>query len=70
MPRILGRETLDAMRCGNPECDCDGPLHLAARCHPQAKLDVSYHDGVLTVACKSCDKLVTQIAVADDDEDE
>lgn len=62
----LSRADLDAAECEH--CDDPGhvhdPLVLNQRCHSGAGSEVSYHDGVLTVLCRRCDKLVAEISVA------
>jgi hypothetical protein len=65
----LTRLQLDIAGCGTPNCGHDhSVLFLHAACHPSAGTRVSYDKptGLLTVACKRCDKLVVQVKVADE----
>ena len=52
--------------CGCTHTAADNPLELRSPCHPHAGLDVSYHNGVLTMRCRSCAAFVEHIAVARD----
>ena len=59
---------LDATGCSKPNCGHDhSVIFLHAACHPSAGTRVSYDKptGLLTVACRRCQKLVAQVKVAD-----
>jgi hypothetical protein len=66
---VSDRHHLDAMTaagCQNPSCKT--PLHelvLRGRCHPGAGTNASYKQGsgVLTIACRVCDRVVLQVLV-------
>jgi hypothetical protein len=61
------RETLDRAGCGPANCNHDHSiLHLHARCHMKAGLDVRYvkEGGVLKIDRKTCGKPVAAIQVA------
>lgn len=69
----LTREVLDGMPCGGCGKEIGDPEQHSAhdmrrwlhgRCHMSAGTRVSYLDGVLTVACRECKKLIVEIAVA------
>lgn len=69
----LTREKLDGMACSECGKDLGDPVHkeghdrrlwLHGRCHPSAGSRVSYLDGVVTVACRQCKKLIAELAVA------
>lgn len=67
----LTRPDLDAVMahgCGNPHCEHKHtlePLFLHSRCHVDSPIEASYFDGVLTVSCMECQKVIVTIAVAD-----
>lgn len=65
----LTRATLDHMRCGIPGCasthDEAEPMFLHGRCHMGAGNEVEYLNGVITVRCRICKKLVVQAKVAE-----
>jgi len=65
--QALTREELDKMTCAGCHGDehAHGPLFLHARCHMHAGTFASYLNGVLTVTCAKCKKLVAKIAVAE-----
>lgn len=65
MTNALTRRELDATTCAMPDCDhtAHHGLVLKARCHPQGHTAVEYRDGILTVTCAACARLVTRIAV-------
>jgi hypothetical protein len=57
--------------CQVPLCDHknhERTLYLHGRCHLGAKVDVSYTSGsgVVRIACAICEKLISQIKVADE----
>lgn len=58
----LTRQELDAMRCEC--CGEGGDLHLTAKCHPQGALEASYTQGILTVTCAACRKLIVTLRIA------
>lgn len=65
--RIVTREVLDGMGCQMPGCDHtahDG-LVLHARCHLDAATWATYHDGVLTISCAVCERVIVRLAVAE-----
>ena len=66
MPQPLTREQLDQAHCSTPGCTHGdhGPLYLHGRCHPNAATQAVYENGVLTITCARCQKVVTQVAVA------
>lgn len=53
---------LEAMVCTACQCQ-SSTLYFHSRCHPDAPSWVSYHAGVITVACSVCDKVVATVAV-------
>jgi hypothetical protein len=64
----LSRKQLDPAGCGQPNCGHDhSVLYLHSVCHPNAGTRVSYEKltGLLTVACRRCQKLVAHVKVAD-----
>lgn len=69
MPRPMTRNELDRLGCAMPNCTHDHTkdpdLFFHARCHMSAGSEVSYNkqNGVLTIKCKQCKKLVAEIAV-------
>ena len=65
----LTTKELDPITVGT--CDCCGEKfsetmqpYLKAACHPKLGLQVSYFNGVLTLKCRSCKKLVAHVKVA------
>lgn len=61
----LTRRDLDAAACSTPGCDHtahDG-LILNGRCHPRGTTLSEYRDGIVTITCAECGRVVTQIAV-------
>ncbi len=66
----LTRAQLDAAGCQMPGCahqDHTGMterMFLHGRCHPKEGLEVSYWMGVITVRCKRCKQMVSEIEVA------
>jgi hypothetical protein len=68
MAEPLSRKQLDPAGCGQPNCGHDhSVIFLHSACHPSAGTRVSYDKptGLLTVACRRCEKLVAQVKVAD-----
>jgi hypothetical protein len=65
---MLSRRELDPMKCGNPKCNCPGPLIVSPRCHPSRPVFAEYDwtTGCLTMRCSKCAQLVCRIAVAED----
>ncbi len=66
LARPLTRRDLDGAVCAVPGCDHtshDG-LVLVGACHPSGKTRVDYRDGILTVSCGRCSRLIAQIKVA------
>ena len=64
----LTRRQLDTMTCMEPGCDHtahDGGLTFRSVCHTRTPTWCEYRDGVLTVSCALCHKVITQIAVKD-----
>jgi len=63
---VLTRTQLDPMKCGNPTCDCPGPLVLMANCCATGLMEVEYDwaTGHLTIRCALCSLRVATIAVA------
>jgi hypothetical protein len=64
----LSRKQLDVTGCGEPNCGHDHTvLFLHAACHPNAGTRASYDKltGLLTIACRRCEKLVAEVKVAD-----
>lgn len=49
-------------------CGCDVPDHKPrfphARCHMESKLRVSFEDGVCTLRCSTCDRIVVRLYTA------
>lgn len=62
------RRSLDGFACSIPVCDHKhgGVFHVVPPCHRASGLIVTYDqaDGVLTLACHRCKKLVAWIEVA------
>lgn len=68
MSEPLTCDDLKAMTCAGCGAEHEhgkNPVFLHARCHPSAGTFASYLDGVLTVACARCNKLVARVAVAE-----
>jgi len=61
---VLYKEDLDDMTCTCGKPACEDPIVFHGRCHPRAKTWCYYFDGMLTVRCADCDKVVTEVAVA------
>lgn len=65
----LTRGELDEAGCSMPDCTHSdhSEIYLHGRCHMNAGTRVHYTrgTGVLTVACRTCGKLVARIAVAE-----
>lgn len=62
-PHSYTRGKLDAEGCDSgPGCG----YFLVSQCHPDGGLEVFYQDGVLTLFCESCQRLVCRILVAGD----
>jgi len=63
----LTQADLRGVQCQTPGCDHQGhgPLFLHGRCHPEAGTWASYEDGVITIVCATCEKLVVKVAVAE-----
>lgn len=64
----LSRKQLDVTGCGEPNCGHDHTvLYLHGACHPNAGTRASYDKltGLLTIACRRCEKLVAEVKVAD-----
>lgn len=62
----LTQKILDSMRCQTPDCDhasTSGPMFLHPICHPDEGTWCSYEASVLEIRCRSCKKLVAQVAV-------
>jgi hypothetical protein len=63
MPGVLTRTDLDLAVCSSPDCGHEPSGHgifLHGRCHPKAGSRVSYANGVVTVACRTCKRLVVE----------
>lgn len=61
------REDFDMSKC--TECEHGAPgyedtLYLHSNCHKGLPYFAGYFDGVLTLTCAVCDKVVAKIAVA------
>lgn len=64
----LTRKIFDVAGCGEPNCGHDHTvLFLHSACHPNAGSRASYdkRDGLLTIECRRCKKLVARVKVAD-----
>lgn len=65
---MLTRHDLDRARCAMPGCQHEDhrELYLHARCHPRAGTIARYDmvKGSITILCHKCEKLVAEIAVA------
>lgn len=48
--------------CGDPYT-AESPMDFTAKCHPAASSLASYWDGVVTVRCNECGKVIAKIAV-------
>jgi hypothetical protein len=64
MPEPLYKEDLKDLKCPCGRPGCEDPLFFHSQCHPAAPTWTSYFDGVLTISCVVCDKIIAQIAVA------
>lgn len=63
----LTRAVLDEMGCGTPNCGHDHTvLYLHQACHSGVGTRAAYdkRNGVLTIRCRRCEKVVAEIAVA------
>lgn len=65
-PLPLDMAALESMPCQH----CGGaphgqPMALVQKCHPGRGLHVVYQNGVVTVRCNVCEKLVVHVAVAE-----
>jgi len=61
----LTREVLDTLQCQNPNCQhTDHSIMPFPKCHRHAGLAALYEDGVLTLMCAKCERIVVCIAVA------
>ena len=68
---MLYKEDLDAMHCGHCEKNAyphqklmGGPeFYFHGRCHITSPTWTSYEDGVLTITCAECKKVIAKIAV-------
>lgn len=64
----LTRYDLDEMAMGKCWC-CDepfskeNPLEFAQRCHPHKPVKVAYWEGILTIHCAECEKIIVEIRV-------
>lgn len=63
-PAPLYAEDFVPMKCETPGCTCGGAIFIHPRCHPEAGTWVSILDGVATVICRECRKLVVEIRIA------
>ncbi len=61
---MMYQEDLDGLTCQCGQPGCEGALFLHSRCHLDAHLDAKYFNGVLTLTCAKCDKLIAEISVA------
>lgn len=73
MPEPLTRLEMDSANCGicgGTKCGHDAKLFLHAMCHMKAGTVAIYdkRDGVLTVRCKVCDRMVGRLLIAKDHE--
>jgi hypothetical protein len=62
---VITPDDLRAAKCDHCQgsgADCQG-IHIHARCHPTAGLDVAYHHGedALRIVCKQCGRHVQTI---------
>lgn len=65
----LTRADLDEASCAH--CGEDhGHMEIGQKCHPGLGQTVSYHQGMIYVACRFCQELVAKIAVAESEEPE
>jgi len=60
----MTRIELDQQRCDTPGCGCGGVIFIHPTCHAHRGVDVSYVEGVLSLRCHKCQRLMTRIAVA------
>ena len=65
----IGLDLIAAGGCSTPGCKHEdhGTLFLHQRCHPGAKIEVSYtiRTGVIRVACVACQRSIAEIKVAE-----
>ena len=65
----LYKEDLDQVQCSCGRIACEDPVFLHSGCHIKSPTWCSYFDGVLTVRCAECKKIVAEIAVAKKESD-
>lgn len=61
---LLYIEDLKDMKCPCGRPGCEDPIFMHAACHPSAPTWASYFDGILTISCSVCEKVIAEIAVA------
>lgn len=69
MSEYLTQAELDEVKCGTPGCESEHPttgIALAAACHLSGGFAVWYQraDGLLTLRCKVCERIICRIEVA------
>ena len=70
MSPAIRQGDMDKARCASAGCENGsphkhpGPLFLHGRCHESSGSFVSYFEGLLTIACAKCKKLIAQVEVA------
>ena len=69
MKRAVPREFLDSLPCqccGDPEHS--GPMFFHSRCHTSSgSALLKFEDGVTTVSCGECEKLIVEVLTAEPD---
>lgn len=60
----LTKDDFERMQCENPDCRHEShELVLHSNCHPRTPTWTAYRNGVLTVTCSLCHRVVAEIAV-------
>jgi hypothetical protein len=60
----LYKEGLKDLKCPCGVPGCEDPLYMHSKCHPEAPTWARYFDGVLTIECSVCRKVIAEFAVA------
>lgn len=59
---MLSRTDLDTIPCQCCGVPGHGPMYVHGRCHPTARVMLTYKDGVATCNCGRCGKVIAEIA--------
>ena len=60
----LFRDNLDARLKDCGQCGLPHPLSILPRCHPFQGMTAVYEDGLLTLRCEACFRVVGQFVLA------